>query len=94
MNKTNIWHGIYALLMFIPFFYVNEVMAGITSITFWFISREHAHRQVDIKTETGISVTAQNPFHGFLGWSDDAYRDVYYPIIALELGLIGLSYGY
>lgn len=56
----------------------------------FFLSREHAHRQVDIRAETGVAVPKQNPIKGFFGWSNDAKLD-FWPTAILVLAIAGLG---
>ena len=75
--------------MQLPFLLAGHAWVGAAFAIGWFISREHAHRQVDIRTETYEQVPNQNPLKGFLGWSKDAYLDVLFPIVVcVTLGVI------
>lgn len=59
-----------------------SLWAGGIGGSYAFISREHAHEQVDIKIRTGVSVEDQNPFRGF-DWSDrDRWLDALSPLVA------------
>ena len=93
MNITNFQHALYALLMQGFLFVVtgNPWIGAAFAIGF-FLSREHAQRQVDIKITTGVGIVGQNPFDGFRGWSLDAKLDALFPAIAVILATV--IYGY
>lgn len=86
MNRTNFTHALWALLMQaaigIPTgdWYAGALLAG-----GFFVAREHAQEQVDIKIRTGVAVPAQNPFDGFL-WRDiDRILDAVFPVVAVTV---------
>ena len=94
MNKTNIEHALYGLLMqgvsfavVFPFaihFKFNPVIGlwvGTAFACAWFISREHMQQQHFIAQHTGVSITNQNPFKAFCGWSLDSILDAVLPVL-------------
>ena len=90
MNKSNFMHALFAVLMQAPFAAFGLPWVGAAFAIGFFISREHAHRQVDIRTVTGEPVPQQNPLKGFLGWSLDAKLDALFPTVAVLL--VGYAY--
>ena len=82
MNKTHFIHTAIALAIMCVFGLLGQWFAGAACAIGVFISREHAHRQVDIYRTTGVPVPKQNPLKGFTGWSKDAMGDAGLPAIA------------
>jgi len=88
MNKTNILHALIAAAMMAPFVLAGEAVAGAAFAIGWFVSREHAHRQVDIFRVTGVPVPKQNPLDALRGWSLDAKLDALFPAAACLIILV------
>jgi len=85
MNKTNILHLVYALVMQgIGYFATGSLWIGAAFACGFFISREHAQEQVDIKIRTGVAIASQNPLQGFVwGRNLDRWLDALFPCATL-----------
>jgi len=85
-------------LVGVPFsFFVSAgsgLWIGAAAGVAFFVGREHAQRQQEIQSATGVLVIDQNPLVGFLHWSPDAVMDVLVPwfccAVAVVIGRVGI----
>ena len=79
MNKTNLEHALYALLMQLPFLLFGYPWTGAAFAIAWFISREHSERETQVARITGRLKKELKPWDGFTGWDADRRLDVIIP---------------
>lgn len=87
MNITHLEHVVYALAMQAAFIIALRHRApghwiGAAFAIAWFVSREHTQREYKLFV-FGQSRDHIMPWHGFLGWSFDAWADALSPAIAV-----------
>ena len=83
-------HLFYALLMQgAGFLATGSLWIGAAFACGFFISREHAQEQVDIKIRTGVAIAAQNPLLGFV-WrrNVDRWLDALLPCLTFIVAAV------
>lgn len=93
MNQSNINHALYAVAfqlvgLVLPITHALWI-TGAASVGF-FLSREHAQRELQISLATGRPVTSLKKWEGFTGWVRDRYLDAGMPALACLLVAIVL----
>lgn len=86
MNRTNLEHAIYALLMQVPFSLFGFWWAGAAFGAAFFLGREHAQREYHLGDPSTLSPFAA---FDFMGWSRDSQLDLLCPVVAV-LGMASI----
>jgi hypothetical protein len=86
MNKTNLQHAIFALLIQSTIgFASGDWWAGFAAAVSFFLGREHAQREY--KIYKWGQKTGRKWWKGFTGWSKDAWLDFLSPLVACSIML-------
>jgi hypothetical protein len=76
MNESNWRHIAYGLAINLAFGAFGAWLEGWAFASAWFISREHAQRELQLCAERGIpSPSALRWYEGFTGWRRDRWLD-------------------
>jgi len=79
VNQSNFEHAGYAVLMQLPFALFGYAWVGAVFAIAWFISREHAQREVQVARASGRLIGDLKPWEGFQGWDKDRCLDAAFP---------------
>ena len=85
MNQSNFEHAGYAVLIQLPFVLFGHAWVGALVAIAWFLSREHAQREVQVARASGRLVGDLRPWEGFQGWDKDRYLDAVFPALTTIL---------
>ena len=95
MNKTNLMHGLYGLIIQgILYAITQDAFMGAVAATALFFGREQAQQQYKIAKATGKSVASMSWKDGsdMTKWNQDAVLDFIVPTIATFAVAFGLRF--